>query len=163
MDPFDFTVTDNLGLSSPVASVSIQVTPVNDAPTATSGIVVGSEDDASIPVALRGVDTEDGSGVTVTITSLPPATKGVLYMPDGTTPVVAGTALTAADASQLVFVPASNYNTATDGPVDIPFTVTDSGVDSTVSGAPLTSTPGSFKIDILPVNDTPVALSLIHI
>ena len=42
------------------------------------------------------------------------------YLADGTTPVVAGTAITAAQAATLVFTPAANFN----GTVTIPFTVT---------------------------------------
>ena len=62
----------------------------------------------------------DGTIAAVTVTSLPPATEGVLYLADGTTPVVAGTPLTPAEAAALVFVPAANFN----GTVTIAFTVT---------------------------------------
>jgi hypothetical protein len=72
-------------------------------------------------VSLAGTDI-DGTVATVTVTSLPPASEGrPLSCPDGTTPVVAGTPITAAQAASLIFTPAANFN----GTVTIAFTVTD--------------------------------------
>jgi hypothetical protein len=119
---FPFTVTDSEGLSSTPANAVITVGAVNDAPVAVPATSSGLEDAAAIPVALGGTDTEDGVAPIVTVTTLPPVSQGVLYLADGTTPVVAGTPLTAAQAASLVFVPAADFN----GTVNLPFTVTDS-------------------------------------
>ena len=87
----------------------------------------------------------DGSGVFVTVTTLPPTSEGVLYLADGTTPVVAGTAITASQAANIVFTPAANFN----GTVTIPFTVTDD--DGGISVA------ANEVITVTPVNDAPTA------
>ena len=68
----------------------------------------------------------------------------MLYYADGTTPVVAGTPLTPAEAASLVFTPTANFN----GTVTIPFTVTDD------DGA--TSAPANEVITVNDVNDPPV-------
>ena len=136
-----YTVTDGFGLTD-TSTLDITVTPVNDPPVATPSTSSGDED-TNIPVDLTGTDV-DGTVDFVTVTTLPPATQGVLYMPNGTTPVVAGTPIPVADAANLVFVPATNFN----GTVTIPFTVTDD--DGT------TSAPANEVITVNPVNDPPV-------
>ena len=138
-----FTVTDSGGLGSAPATAVITVGAVNDAPVAVPATSSGLEDAAAIPVALGGTDTEDGVAPIVTVTTLPAVPQGVLFLADGTTPVVAGTPLTAAQAASLVFVPAADFN----GTVNFPFTVTDS------EGA--VSAPAAAVITIAPVNDAP--------
>jgi hypothetical protein len=136
-----FTVTDDQGATSALESVAINVTPVNDLPVGT--VVAGSgNEDTPIRVNLGGSDV-DGTVTQVTVTTLP--TNGTLFRPDGVTPVVAGTPLTPAEATNLVFQPAPNYN----GSTSIVFTVTDNegGV----------SAPVTVPLNVLPVNDTPVA------
>ena len=92
---------------------------------------------------LGGVDV-DGSVVAVTVTSLP--ANGTLYLADGITPVTAGSALTPAQAANLVFVPNHDFS----GNVTIGFSLTDD------QGG--TSAPASAVVTVLPVNDAPVAL-----
>ncbi len=101
------------------------------------------DEDTNIPVDLTGTDI-DGTVDFVTVTTLPPTTQGVLYLANGVTRVVAGTPLTAAQAANLVFVPATNFN----GTVTIPFTVTDNDG--------LVSTPANEVITVNAVNDAPV-------
>jgi hypothetical protein len=112
----------------------ITVVDVNDLPTATASTSSGNED-TDIAVSLAGTDI-DGTIATVTVTSLPPASEGVLYLADGTTPVVAGTPITAAQAASLIFTPAANFN----GTVTIPFTVTDND-GGTSAPSPTRSSP----------------------
>ncbi len=138
-----FTVTDDDGATSAPANEVITVNDVNDPPTANPSTSSGDED-TDISVALTGSDS-DGTVVSVTVTTLPPATEGVLYLSDGTTPVVAGTPITAAQAANLVFTPAADFN----GTVTIPFTVTDD------DGA--TSAPANEVITVNDVNDPPTA------
>uniref|UniRef100_UPI0035B0C731 Ig-like domain-containing protein n=1 Tax=Piscinibacter sp. TaxID=1903157 RepID=UPI0035B0C731 len=137
-----FTVTDNGGATSAPAAVSLTVVSVNDLPQATGSGGSGNED-TPIAVHLGGVDV-DGSVVAVTVTSLP--ANGTLYLADGITPVTAGSALTPAQAANLVFVPNHDFS----GNVTIAFTLTDD------QGG--TSAPASAVVTVLPVNDAPVAL-----
>lgn len=137
-----FTVTDNNGAVSTPATAHIDIAAQNDPPVAISSNVPGTEDQP-VNVSLTGTDV-DGTVTAVTVTALPPVAQGILYLADGTTPVVAGTVLTPSEAATLVFKPALNYN----GPVDIPFTVTDN--DGAVS------TPANAHISIAAQNDPPV-------
>jgi Bacterial Ig domain len=141
-----YTITDGNG-GTATANITINVTPVNDAPVAnivpTTTI---AEDTPSVPVNLGGTDVEDGIPNVVKVTTLPTPAQGLLTKADGT-PVVAGATLTAAEAANLVFKPTTNFN----GTVNIPFTVTDS------SG--LVSVPSSATIQVTAVNDLPIAVS----
>ncbi|MEQ1487199.1 MAG: Ig-like domain-containing protein [Methylotenera sp.] len=139
-----FTVIDDLGLPAAApGNFLIDVADVNDAPIATPTTVTGTEDTPT-PVNLTGTDV-DGTVTKVTVTGLPPATEGILYLADGVTPVIAGQALTTAQAASLVFKPAPNFN----GKVTIPFTVTDNSNEL--------STPADLIINIGAVNDAPIA------
>ncbi|CAG0959908.1 RTX-I toxin determinant A from serotypes 1/9 [Methylophilaceae bacterium] len=113
-----FTVEDGKGGVSN-STLTITVTGTNDLPVAITTTATGDED-TNIPVTLTGTDV-DGTVDFVTVTTLPLPSEGVLYLPDGVTPVVAGVPIPAADTSNLVFVPAPDYN----GTVVIEFTVTD--------------------------------------
>ncbi len=89
-DSFTFTVTDtNSGVSVP-ATVSITVTPVNDAPVANSQTVSAVEDVAQ-SITLTGSDTE-GSPLSYIVVSLP--ANGTLT---GTAP-------------NLTYTPRANFN-----------------------------------------------------
>ncbi len=135
--------TDSAGTPlSDTDTVAINVTNVQEPPVATPSTSSGAED-TPIPVDLTGTDV-DGTVTNVTITTLPPVAQGVLYLADGTTPVVAGTPITAAQAATLVFKPASNFN----GTVTIPFTVTDNEGNISASA--------NEVITVSPVNDPPV-------
>jgi VCBS repeat-containing protein len=72
----------------------------------------------------------------------------VLYLAGGTTLVVAGTAITAAQAATLVFTPAANFN----GDVTVPFTVTDNDG--------LTSSAANEVITVISVNDPPPIVTI---
>lgn len=147
VDSIPFTVKDSVGqVSSPPATLDLSITDVNDVPLATPITVSGTED-TPVAITLGGTDV-DGSITAVTITSLPPATQGILTLADGT-PVVANTPLTPAQAAGLTFNPAPNFNGTTD---PITFTVTDD--DGTLSA------PNSANITISDVNDPPVATSV---
>lgn len=136
-DSFTFKVTDggdgsSAALSSSEATVSINVTAVNDAPTANSQSPITNEDTPK-SITLSGSDVETTAGnLTYTVTTGP--AHGTLT----------GT------GQNLTYAPNLNYN----GPDSFQFTVTDTGDGS--SGV-LTSTPGSVSITVSPVNDAPVA------
>lgn len=140
-----FTVMDNAGASSAPANFTIDVGAVDDDPIATP-LVLSTPEDTPIAISLTGTDAE-GPITAVTITSLPPASQGVLTKADGT-PVVAGIPLSPADAAGLVFNPAPNFS----GPVNVTFTVTD-------SVGQVSSPPAALTLNVTPVNDPPVALA----
>ena len=141
-----FTVTDSDGeISSPPANLTITLTPVNDPPVAATVAPAGTED-SPVPVNLGGADV-DGTVQAVTVSQLPPATQGILYLADGKTPVEAGVPLTPAQAAGLIFKPAPNFA----GQAEIPFTVTDN------QGA--LSAPAKATVTVAAVNDPPVAIS----
>ncbi len=105
-DSFTFTVTDtNSGVSVP-ATVSITVTPVNDAPVANSQTVSAVEDVAQ-SITLTGSDTE-GSPLSYIVVSLP--ANGTLT---GTAP-------------NLTYTPRANFN----GTDSFTFKVNDGLLDS---------------------------------
>ncbi|HOX66632.1 MAG TPA: Ig-like domain-containing protein, partial [Burkholderiaceae bacterium] len=138
---FTYTVSDGQG-GTDTATVNITVSPApNLAPDATPGSVSGDED-TLLPVSLTGTDA-DGTVQSVTVTTLP--SNGTLFLHDGTTPVTVGTPLSPADAAQLVFKPNPDFN----GAAEVVFTVTDN--DN------LTSAPATFTLDVVPINDPPLA------
>lgn len=107
-DQFTFRVDDG-ALMSPVATVTLTVRSVNDAPVAESDSLVLSED-GTVDLVLRGNDVE-GSALTFTIVT--PPTHGVL---SGTAPT-------------LRYVPTANYN----GADSFTFKVNDGNADSAVA------------------------------
>ncbi|MBU2582411.1 MAG: VCBS domain-containing protein, partial [Alphaproteobacteria bacterium] len=135
-----FTVTSADGTTH---TVTITINGINDVPTATPSTSSGVED-TDIVVGLTGSDVE-GPIASVSVTSLPPVSEGVLYYADGLTLVSTGTPLTPAEAAGLIFRPVAEFN----GTVTISFTVTDD------DGA--TSAPANEVITVVPVNDAPTA------
>ncbi len=89
-DSFTFKVNDGITDSLTVATVSINVTPVNDAPIA-SAMSVTTNEDIRVPIALGGSDV-DGDALTFSVLTQP--ANGVL----------SGT------ASNLKYTPNANFN-----------------------------------------------------
>ena len=117
-DSFTFTVTDDAGAVSAPARVSIEVTPVNDAPVAMSQSVAVDEDDA-VAIVLAGSDV-DGDIVAYQIADDP------------------GHGTVTGDAPSLTYMPEVDYN----GPDSFTFTVTDGdGTVSTPADVSITVTP----------------------
>jgi VCBS repeat-containing protein len=104
-DSFTFKVNDG-AQDSAAATVSITITPVNDAPVAQSQSLSTAEDTAA-PVTLVGSDVE-GSALAYTVVT--PPTHGVLLNP----------------APGLLYVPDPNYH----GPDSFTFRVNDGALDS---------------------------------
>lgn len=130
---FSYATTD--GTNTSQATVTVDVTPVNDAPIAIGPPPLTTPEDTPIAVSLGGTDP-DGTVTSVTLTTLPSADQGVLYLPDGVTPVTVGAPITPEQATQLVFKPSPDFH----GQVDISFVVTDN------EGA--TSPPASGAITV---------------
>ncbi len=126
-DSFTFTANDGT-VNSNTATVSITITPVNDAPVANNQSVTTAEDVAKA-ITLTGSDV-DGNTLTYAVVTAP--AHGTL---SGTAP-------------NLTYTPAVNYN----GTDNFTFKVN----DGTGSGN-ASSTAATVSITVTPVNDTPVA------
>ena len=127
---FTFSVQDSAGAFDIVPNtVTINVTPVNDAPAAVNDAVTTPEDTALtiVPATLLGNDT-DVDGNALTITSAQDAVNGTVVLSGG----------------NVVFTPNANYN----GPASFSYTVSDG------NGGISTAT---VNITVAAVNDNPVA------
>ncbi|MDB5468925.1 MAG: hypothetical protein JWR84_485, partial [Caulobacter sp.] len=128
---FTYTVSDGHG-GTATAAVNVDVTPVNDPPTANDDLGTTPEDQ---PITfttgqLTGNDT-DPDGDTLTITSVDGGTNGTAVLnPDGT----------------VTFTPNANYN----GPASFDYTVSDGHGGSDTA---------TVNLAVTPVNDPPVAVN----
>jgi hypothetical protein len=131
---FSYTVEDSGGATSNMATVTITVTPVNDAPVAAgdSGVGFQTAEDTpftSVSVVDNDTDVEDGSPVAATVTIVGATPPGLVNNGDGT----------------FDYSPPLNSN----GDVAFTYTVDDSeGAASNVA---------TVTITVTPVNDAPVA------
>ncbi|MFN7945645.1 MAG: Ig-like domain-containing protein [Blastocatellia bacterium] len=139
-DSFTFKVNDGKTDSS-VATVSITVSPVNDAPVANGQSLTISEDQAK-PISLTGSDV-DGDTLSFTVVNAP--AHGTLT---GTAP-------------NLTYTPATNYN----GTDSFTFKANDGKVDSAVATISLTINPVNDPPvangqSVTTAEDTPKAITL---
>ena len=142
---FTFKVNDGTADSALTYTMTINVTPVNDAPTASPGTVTTNEDtDYTFAAARFGyADIDDDTLSSVKITALP--TAGTLKL-DGT-PIASGAlpkAVAAADlaAGKLTYTPPPNANKT--AYASFTFKVNDGTVDSAQY---------TITINVTPVND----------
>jgi hypothetical protein len=141
-DSFTFQVKDPAGATSNVATVSLTVRPVNDAPVATARSATTNEDTA-VAITLAGTDV-DGDSLTYTVVQQP--AHGTL---SGTAP-------------NLTYQPALNYN----GPDSFTFRVNDGQVDSAVVATvsltvnPVNDAPVALAQSATTDEDTAVAITL---
>jgi Ca2+-binding RTX toxin-like protein len=146
---FNYVATDNSGTTDATpATATITVAPVNDAPLTNAVSATGLEDAATIPLTLMGSDL-DGTVASFTVTTLPLATQGLLYLADGITPVTISTVISAtSNAAGLVFKPTADFN----GTVTFNYVAIDN------SGT-TDATPATGTITVAPVNDAPIAVN----
>ncbi len=141
--PDSFTFKANDGeLDSNVATVSVTVTPVNDAPLASDASVTTAEDTPA-PITLVATDL-DGDALTYTIVSAP--AHGTL---GGTAP-------------NLIYTPAANEN----GPDSFTFKASDGLLDSNVATVSVTITPVNdapvaSDASVTTAEDTPAPITLV--
>jgi len=128
---FTYTITDTHGATS-TATVTVDVTSVNDAPVAVNDSVTTVEDTAiTIPLSQLLLNDSDVEGDAISVTTVQGATHGTAQL-DGN--------------GNVVFTPATNYN----GPASFTYTITDT------HGATSTAT---VTVDVTSVNDAPVAVN----
>ena len=157
---FTFQVRDNGGTADGGIDIdqipntmTIDVTPVNDAPEGTDRTVTTLEDTSFFftPATFGFTDPNDipaNSLASVVITTLP--ADGILELSG--VAVTAGQEIALADLGNLVYTPPAHANGA--AYTDFTFQVRDDG--GTVNGGvDLDQTPNTITIDITPINDAP--------
>ena len=137
---FTYSVSD--GTVTVNAGTTINVTPVNDAPIASSSTISVAEESVNTPLGLTVPTDVDGNALTITVTGLPAV--GTVTLADGT-PVTKGQVLTAAQLAGLQF----------DAPADQLAAATTSFSYSVSDGT--TTVNAGTTINVTPVNDAPVA------
>ena len=138
---FQYAARDNVGLQDPTpATVTITVTPVNDAPETNNTSAAGAEDAAGIAVTLSGSDI-DGTVSSFTIKDLP--ANGVLKF-NGVTLNVGDSVPATGNSAVVTFVPNANWN----GETNFNYASKD---NEGLSDA----TPAKATITVTPVNDPP--------
>ena len=140
---FIFSVNDGELDSVSNYTMTIGVTAINDAPTASNNTVTLAEDATKTFVAseFNFVDSDGDSLSHITIATLP--SSGTLTLSGA--PVEAGDNIPADQIDNLVYMPAADGNG--DEYDDFTFTVNDGTVDS--------ASNYSMTIDVTPVNDAP--------
>ncbi len=132
------TTNGGVDLDQSPNMLTINVTPVNDAPETNAATASGNED-KTIAVTLSGSDI-DGTVVSYTITGLPQ--HGTLYSDAGLHNAIAANGVVT--GSTVYFVPDANYN----GQATFQYAATD-------NGGLTDTTPATATITIAPVNDAP--------
>lgn len=134
-----YAVSDNEGLSSDPANVTVTVNAVNDPPAAADDARTVNEDNTAVINLLANDVDVDGTLVTSSV-DLDPATAGIQ-----SSLTVAGGILNVDAAGVMTFTPNANFN----GSVTASYTVNDN------AGA--TSNAAAISITITAANDAPVA------
>jgi len=138
---FTFSVQDSAGAFDPVPNaLTINVTPVNDAPVAVNDTGAGPEDTPQTGNVLTNDSDVDGNALAVTQFVVGGSTYAA-----GATATLAGIGTLQINANgAYTYTPAADYN----GPVPVAtYTMTDGTVAQTAT----------LALDVTPVNDAPVA------
>ncbi|KMT55998.1 type I secretion C-terminal target domain-containing protein, partial [Pseudomonas fildesensis] len=151
---FTYTATDSGNadgtnpLTSPAATGSITVTPVNDAPVAVATTGSGAEDPTvGIAVKLSATDVDGLANVKSFTVGTP--TNGTFFTDAAMTKPVTGSIAATNGEATVYFKPNLNFN----GTANFSYTATDSGnADGT---NPLTSAAANGTITVTAVNDAP--------
>ena len=147
---FTFRVSDGTAESVDTYTMTVNVTPVNDAPTGASNTVT-TEEDTDYTFSAGDFNFSDADAgddlASVTVVTLPAA--GALAL-DGAA-VVAGQAVAAADIGKLVFTPAANANG--DAYTSFTFRVSDGTAESVDTY--------TMTVNVTPVNDAPTGVPTI--
>src|SRR5690606_35612451 len=135
-----YRVNDNQGLSSNIATITVTVNPVNDAPVATDDNTATNED-TPVTFNVTSNDTDVDGSINLRTVDLDPATVGI----QNTFSNEFGT--WSVDASgDVTYTPDLNYN----GTASVTYRVNDNNG--------LTSNTATVTVTVNPVNDAPVAI-----
>jgi hypothetical protein len=126
-DSFTYTVSDGNG-GTDTATVSMTITPVNDAPTAVDDADIEVDEDAAVNVDVLGNDA-DVENQTLSVTAVTQGTSGAVVINGG---------------NDVTYTPAANFN----GSDSFTYTISDG------NGGTDTAT---VSVTVLPINDSPVA------
>ncbi|HEY1026992.1 MAG TPA: retention module-containing protein, partial [Pseudomonas sp.] len=137
-----FTYSVNDGSVTVNGSVSLSVTPINDAPVAYDTSLTVNEESGSTAINIQAPTDVDGDALTITVTGLP--TMGTVTLANGT-PVANGQSLTSAQLEGLRYVAPADYN-AGQNVGNFTYSVFDGSV----------TVVGSVSLGVNPVNDLPV-------
>lgn len=141
---FSYTVSDGQG-GVATQTVTLDLTPINDVPTASADKTLTIvEDSAPTPFGITAPTDVDGDSLTITVDTLPDATKGEVRLSNGTV-IAVGSTLTTEQLTGLLFVPVANANG-------------DAGIFSyTVSDDQAGTDSQTVTLAITPTNDAPLA------
>ena len=139
--PINYTVNDNDGLTSNIATITVTVNDVNDPPVAVND-TASTNEDTPVDISILTNDSDPDGTLNVTSVDLDPATPG---QQTSFTVVGEGT-YTVDNAGVVTFDPAENFNGVTT-PID--YTVDDNDG--------LTSNVATVTITVTAQNDPPVA------
>ncbi|MEG5096676.1 hypothetical protein QUB31_30850, partial [Microcoleus sp. B13-B4] len=109
---FTYSATDNSGATSPATATVAAILPTDNQPPLANNANSSLAPNSSQLVTGLGGSDPDGSIVSYTINTLPPADQAVLYLGDpanGGVPVTAGQVLTPAQLQQLFFFTTGNF------------------------------------------------------
>ncbi|MEJ0075773.1 MAG: tandem-95 repeat protein [Alphaproteobacteria bacterium] len=139
---FAYTARDSNGTESAQASVSVDVTPVNDPPVAQPDSFTTLED-TPVTFDVRANDTDVDSGTTLVVTHI----NGTPFTGPGNTITLGDGATVHKNANgTLTYTPAHDVNGPPASPPSFTYTVSDG----------LASSTSTVNINITPVNDAPV-------
>ncbi|MEG4491629.1 beta strand repeat-containing protein, partial [Microcoleus sp. D3_18_C4] len=113
---FSYSATDNSGATSPATATVAAISPTSNQPPSINNVNFTVPTNGIVQVLGLGGSDPDGSIVSYTITRVPPANQGVLFLSDsvnGDIPVTVGQVLTPAQIGQLFFVATVDFNGAT--------------------------------------------------
>ncbi|MBP0447117.1 hypothetical protein J8J14_20275, partial [Roseomonas sp. SSH11] len=134
---FTYVVSDGQG-GTATQTVTLSITPVNDAPVAEAVSASGSADNA-IAITLKGTDI-DGTVQGFRVTTLP--SGGTLYLDAAMTQAVTANTLLAAGAGGTLAL-YFKANAGFSGPVSFAYTANDGGLNSAAATASITVEPGT--------------------
>ena len=138
---FDFSVSDGQLFQTTPNTITIDVTGIQDPPTATNNTITVDEESTGNALGLTTPSDPDGDTLTVTITGLP--TLGTVFLSGGTTPVNNGDTLTIAELTSLTYDAPLEFSVANAGSFTYDIT------DGTATDS------GQVDISIAPINDAP--------
>jgi Ca2+-binding RTX toxin-like protein len=105
------TLSVSDGITTTQRSFDITVNPVNDAPVVQANKTITLNEDASnTPLNITAPTDVDGDSLTITVTGLPDASNGKIYLADGTTQINNNQPLNAAQLTGLIFRPIADAN-----------------------------------------------------